>query len=268
MGPDLQSSAQQLLAQFGEQHVLAFFLVLARLSPLFLLAPLFSSKLVPGRVRGILAVALAIGLSPVVTAGHPHLPTDVLGIGSLMTKEVLVGAAFAYALAATFSALAVAGSFLDTSIGFSYGGLVDPVNGNQSAVLSTAYSMIGLMVFIAISGEAWVIRGLARTYDVVGLVDYPSLGHIVEGAGAAFVDIFASALQVAGPVLLALVLTDAAFGVVTRVVPQLNVFQVGLPAKVIIGLLLIGATMPFVAGWMNDQLQADVGAALNTLKVG
>ncbi|HEU4976374.1 MAG TPA: flagellar biosynthetic protein FliR [Baekduia sp.] len=266
MGSQLQSSASQLIEQFGEQRVLAFFLVLARLSPLFLLAPLFSSKMVPARVRGIVAVALAIGISPVV--GRHALPTDVLGIGSLLTKEMLVGAAFAYTLAATFAAIAVAGTFLDTSIGFSFGSLVDPVNGNQGAVISTAYSLIGLLVFIAISGDAWVIQGLARTYDVVGLTDYPSLGRLVAGTGQAFVQIFVSALEVAGPVLLALVLTDAAFGVITRVVPQLNVFQVGLPAKVVVGLLLIGATMPFVAGWIANQLQADVGAALDTLRVG
>jgi flagellar biosynthetic protein FliR len=263
MGSQLQGSAQQLIAEFGEQRVLAFFLVLARLSPLFLLAPLFSSHMVPGRVRGIVAVALAIGLSPVVSHGA-HLPTDVMGIGALLLKELLIGSAFSYALAATFAA----GSFLDTSIGFSYGGLIDPVNGNQSAVLSTAYSLIGLLVFIAIGGDSWVIQGLARTYEVVGLTDYPSLGHLVHGALDAFVGVFASAIEVAGPVLLALILTDAAFGVVTRVVPQLNVFQVGLPAKVVIGLLLIGATMPFVAGWIGQQLQADIGAALETLRVG
>jgi flagellar biosynthetic protein FliR len=267
VGSQLQGSASQLIADFGEQRVLAFFLVLARLSPLFLLAPLFSSHMVPGRVRGIVAVALAIGLSPVVSS-HTHLPTDVLAIGSLLVKELLIGAAFAYALAATFAAIAVAGSFLDTSIGFSYGGLVDPVNGNQSAVLSTTYSMVGLLVFIAIGGDGWVIQGLARTYEVVGLADYPSLGHLVSGTGKAFVQVFASAIEVAGPVLLALILTDAAFGVVSRVVPQLNVFQVGLPAKVVVGLILIGATMPFVAGWMANQLQADVASALNTLKVG
>ncbi len=198
VAPQLQNSAAQLLTDFGEQRVLAFFLVLARLSPLFVLAPLFSSKMVPARVRAIVAVSLAIGLSPVVSAGM-HLPTDIMGIGSLLAKELLVGSAFAYALAATFAALAVAGSFLDTTIGFSYGGLVDPINGNQSAVLSTAYSMIGLMVFIAIGGDAWVIKGLARTYDVVDLVQYPSLGHIVNGADGAFIQVFTSAIEVAGP---------------------------------------------------------------------
>jgi flagellar biosynthetic protein FliR len=67
--------------------------------------------------------------------------------------------------------------------------------------------------------------------------------------------------------MLALILTDAAFGVVSRVVPQLNVFAVGFPAKVVVGLLLIGVTLPFVAGWIATELQRDVGSALDTLKV-
>ncbi|HWH95654.1 MAG TPA: flagellar biosynthetic protein FliR [Baekduia sp.] len=266
MGSQLQNSASTLITEFGEQRVLAFFLVLARLSPLFLLAPLFSSKMVPPRVRGVIAVGLAVGLSPVVGADI-RLPTDIMGIGSLLGKELLVGGAFAYALAATFAALSVAGSFLDTTIGFSYGSLVDPVNGGQSAVLSTAYSMIGLMVFIAIGGDAWVIKGLARTYEIVGLTQYPSLGGIVNGASGAFVKVFTSALEIAGPVLIALILTDAAFGMVTRVVPTLNAFQVAIPAKVVLGLLLVGASMPFVAGWLGGELQQDVRLALESLKL-
>jgi flagellar biosynthetic protein FliR len=267
VGPQLQNSASTLITEFGEQRVLAFFLVLARLSPLFLLAPLFSSKLVPARVRSVVAVGLAVGLSPVVAAGT-ELPTDVLAVGSLLAKELLIGTAFSYSLAATFAALSVAGSFLDTTIGFSYGSLVDPVNGNNSAILSTAYSMIGLMVFIAIGGDAWVIRGLARTYDVVGLTQYPSLNHIISGATASFTAVFTSALEVAGPVLIALILTDTAFGMVTRVVPTLNAFQVAVPAKVVLGLLLVGASMPFVAGWLGTELQTDVRTALDTLRLG
>jgi flagellar biosynthetic protein FliR len=263
----LAGPVQQLLQQFGEERVLAFFLVLARISPLFILAPLFSSKMVPARVKGVVAVGLAVGLSPVVSHGQ-HLPLDMFGIGELLAKEMLVGMAFAFALAATFAAISVAGSFLDTMIGFSYGGLIDPVNGNQNAVLSTAYGLIGLLVFIGIDGDAWVIGGLAKTYDIVGLAQYPNLGTMVSGAGAAFGTIFASALQIAAPVLLAIILTDAAFGVVSRVVPQLNAFQVALPAKVVLALVLIGATLPFVSGWIANELQSDIGAALGTLKVG
>src|SRR4029078_1232702 len=83
-----------LMGRFGEQHVTAFILVLARVGPLFVLAPMFSSKLVPTRVRGIVAVALAIGLSPVVSKGVT-LPTGVMDVTWLVLKEMLVGGAFA-----------------------------------------------------------------------------------------------------------------------------------------------------------------------------
>jgi flagellar biosynthetic protein FliR len=255
-----------LLQQFGEHQLVAFILVLARVGPLFVLAPLFSSKLVPARVRGIVAVALAIGLSPVAGA-HVHLPTDTYAFGGLLGKELLVGLAFAFALGALFAAVQIAGSFLDTMIGFSFGSLVDPITGNQSTVLQQLYSLVAVLVFIGLGGDAWVIRGVARTYDVVGLLEYPQLNVMVSGAVAAFTAIFLAAIQVAGPVILALTLTDAAFGVVSRVVPQLNVFQVGFPAKVVAGLLLISVSLPFVAGWLADELQRDVSLALATLKV-
>jgi flagellar biosynthetic protein FliR len=259
--------ADLLLKQFGEQQLAGFFLVLARLSPLFLMAPLFSSKMVPGRVRTIIAVGLAIGLTPVVV-GDQAISTDPWTYASLIVKELLVGGAFAFALGAIFAAIGVAGTFLDYFVGLSFGSLVDPVTGTNTTIISQLYSLIGVVIFIAIGGDAWVVEGLARTYDVVGLTEFPSLGHMVAGAGEAFVKIFTSAVQIAGPVMLALVLTDAAFGVISRVMPQLNVFQVGFPAKVTFGLLLIGATLPFFAGWLANELQTDVGVALRTLRVG
>ncbi|HEY3019417.1 MAG TPA: flagellar biosynthetic protein FliR [Solirubrobacteraceae bacterium] len=255
-----------LVKQFGEQSLVGFILVLARVSPLFVLAPLYSSRLVPARVRGIVAVALAVGLSPVLVRGH-HLPTDPVELGWLAGKELLIGLAFAFVIGALFTAVAVAGSFLDTMIGFSYGSLVDPLTGTSSSVLQQAYSLVSILVFIGIGGDAWVVKGLARTYDVVPLDRLPDLGALVGGVDVAFVSIFASAIQVAGPVVLALALTDAAFGLVSRVVPQLNVFGVGFPAKVTVGLLLVGASLPFVAGWLADGVQDSVSNALRALKV-
>jgi flagellar biosynthesis protein FliR len=255
-----------LLAQFGEQHVATFFLVLGRISPLFLLAPLFSSKMFPARGKSVAAVAIAVGLSPVVARGV-EVPLDPFLLGGLMLKELLVGLAYAFTLGALFASITAAGSLLDTLIGFSYGSLVDPVTGNQSSVLAQMYSLVGVLVFIAIGGDGWVLQGLARTYDLVPLLDSPQLGSLVQGAQTAFAGIFGSALQICAPILIALVITDAAFGVVSRVVPQLNVFAVGFPAKVTVGLLLIGVSLPFAADWLATELQRSVGAALQSLQV-
>jgi flagellar biosynthesis protein FliR len=255
-----------LLQQVGEQHVIAFFLVLARVGPLFLVAPLFSSKMIPARGRGVAAVALAIGLSP-LALGDQTMPTDALSIAGLIGKEALVGFAFAFTISVLFAAVTIAGSFLDTLIGFSYGGLVDPVNGNQSSALSQLYTLVGVMVFIAIGGDTWMIQGLAKTYDLVGITDMPAIGALVGGAQHTFSTIFLSAVELAAPVLIALVITDAGFGVVSRVMPQLNVFAVGFPAKILVGFLIIGASLPFVAGWIGNQLQQSVLSALQTLRV-
>jgi flagellar biosynthesis protein FliR len=251
--------------QFGEQQVAGFFLVLARVSPLFVLAPLFSSNLIPMRVRGIVAVALAIGLAPVVA--RRRIPMDTFTFGGLVGKELLVGLAFAFALGALFAALSVAGTFLDTSIGFSFGSIIDPISGSSSAVLAQLYALIGVLIFIAIGGDAWVIQGLARTYDTVPIESFPALGVMTSGALKSFVGIFGAAIQVAGPVLLALILTDAAFGMVSRVVPQLNVFAVGFAAKIVVGLLILGVTLPFLSGWLTEELQASVADALRMLRV-
>jgi len=261
---------EAILAEFGQQQVLGFFLVLARVSPLFLLAPLFSSKLLPVRARGIVAVGLALGIAPMaMNAGGEaaRIPTEILSLGGLVLKEMLVGLGFSFTLAALFAAVQVAGSLLDTLIGFSFGALVDPVTGTNGGVLNQLYALIGVMIFVVIGGDAWVIQGLARSYEAIPLADSPAIGTLVEGAQVAYSGIFGAAIEICAPVLIAVVLSDVAFGLVSRVVPQLNVFAVGFPAKVTVGLVLVGASLPFVAGWLGDELQSSVSSALRTLKV-
>ena len=197
-----------LLQHIGEQHVIGFFLVLGRVSPLFAIAPLFSSKMFPLRVRGIAAVALAVGLSPIALR-HDKVPTDLLSVGGLMLKEILIGLAFSFAIAVLFAAVSAAGSFLDTLIGFSFGSLIDPVTGNQGTIMSQRYGLLATAVFVAIGGDGWVIRGLAKTYDLVPLTKQPALGALVGGAQHTFSTIFVSAVAVAAPVLVALIITDA-----------------------------------------------------------
>ena len=175
-------------------------LVLARVSPLFILAPLFSSKMLPARARGIVAVGLALGIAPIaMNAGGEQMPTEVLALGGLVIKEMLVGLGFAFALAALFAAVQVAGSLLDTLIGFSFGALVDPITGTNGGVLNQLYALIGVMIFVVINGDAWVIQGLARSYEAIPLSESPAIGTLVEGAQIAYSGIFAAAIEICAP---------------------------------------------------------------------
>jgi len=250
----------------GGQHVTAFFLVLARVSPLFIFAPLFSSKMLPARVRGIVAVGLSIGLTPIALRGQ-HVPGQPLAVAGLMVEDLLVGMAFSFAIGVVFSAVQAAGTLADAASGFSFGAQIDPVNGNQGGAFTQLYGIVGVALFLAIGGDGWTLRGLSRTFDLVPLTSGPRLSSVVGGAEQVFGSIFTAALEVAAPVMLAMLITDVSFGMVSKVVPQLNLFGVGFPLKIVVALLVVSASLPFVGGWMSNQLAASVGTALQSLPI-
>jgi flagellar biosynthetic protein FliR len=229
---------------------------------LFVLAPLFSSKMLPARVKGIVAVGLSIGLTPIAVHGQ-QIPTDPMGVAGLLVVQVLVGLAFAFAIGMVLTAIEAAGALTDMVAGFSFGSVVDPINGNQGGTMTNLYSLVGLAMFIAIGGDAWTLRGLSRTFDLVPLTKAPAISTLTSGVVQAFSTIFISAIEVCAPVLLALLITDVAFGMVSRVVPQLNIFGVGFPMKVGVAMLVVAASLPFLGSFMSDQISNAVMTALH-----
>jgi flagellar biosynthesis protein FliR len=256
----------QLLDALAGNELAAFILVLARVAPLFLLAPLFSSALIPVRVRGIIAVGISIGLTPIAAHGQ-HIPSAPLKLAELVLEGSLVGLAFAFTMSLLLAGLESAGSLIDLGSGFSYGTLINPMNGESSAVISRFYSLFGTMVFLVIGGDALTLKGLSRTFQLVPLTSAPRLRGLISGAEQIFSTVFTSALEIAAPVLVALLITDVAFGVVSRVVPQMNIFAVGFPTKVAVALLVAGASLPFVGNYIYGQALASVGSALGALHV-
>jgi flagellar biosynthetic protein FliR len=253
-----------LAALGGGQSVTGFFLVLARLSPLFVMAPLFSSKMIPAPVRGTIAVGFAIGLTGIAMHGQ-HIPGQPLQVAGLLVEQLLVGLLLAFTVGALMAAIQTAGGLADIFSGFSFGATIDPISGNQGGVFSELYGLIGVMLFIAIGGDAWMLRGLARTFTLVPLTKAPHIASVVNAAEIAFSSIFTSALEVVAPAMLALLITDVAFGMVSRVVPQLNVFSVAFPLKVGVALVVVAASLPFLGGWMSDQMYTSVATALQAL---
>ena len=256
----------ELLSKLEGGELVGFILVLARVTPLFFLAPLFSSQMIPAHVRGLVAVGISIGLAPIALHGQ-HVPTDPFTLAGLIVEGMLVGLGFAFTLSMLMAAVESAGGVIDVLSGFSYGSLINPINGEESAVITRFYSLVGTLIFLVIGGDAWTLRGLDRTFELVPLTSAPKLSSLVGGAEQVFTTVFTGALEVAAPVLVALLITDVAFGIVSRVVPQLNVFAVGFPTKVAVALLVVGASLPFTANWISNQLSVSVGDALGALHV-
>jgi flagellar biosynthetic protein FliR len=262
-----QAQLTQALSGISEQNIFAFFLVLARVTPLFIVAPAFSSTMLMPRVRSVLAVALALGLTP-VAMHHQAIPTQALPVIGLLLENLLVGLGLAYAISCVFGAVQGAGVLADSFGGFSFGQTVDPVNGNPGGSMTNMYTMVGLALFLAIGGDAWTLRGLSTTFTAVPIGDSVQPRPLISAAESAASSVLVGAVEIAAPVILAIVVTDIAIGLISKVVPQVNVFAVGFTVKVGVTLLIVGVSLPFIGGWMSNQLETSLFTTLHGLRIG
>jgi flagellar biosynthesis protein FliR len=253
------------LPHIAATELMGYILVLCRVGGLFVLAPIFSGRLIPAHAKLIVAGAISFAMMPLVTHGA-KIPTDA-AIVPLIMKELLVGLGIALALGVVAAGIASAASVLDTMIGFSFAQLVDPLTQVQSAVVGQLYSLFSVLVFLMIGGDHLMIQGIAASYRLVPLGRTPSIAQFGALAEHDVGQVFLIGLEVAAPVLIALLLVDVALALTARAVPTMNVFMVGLPAKILVGLGAIAASLPFVAAHLQDELQQAVFQALGALRV-
>jgi flagellar biosynthesis protein FliR len=255
------------LPQIAITQVIAFGLVLARVSGLFILAPVFSARAVPAQARAAVAAALALALTPLAQQGQ-EVPSDPVQAALLVVKEGLVGIGFAFAVGAIVAAVQFGAGVVDTLIGFSYASIIDPFSSIQGGVMGQLYSIFVAVVLVVTGGVQIMVAGLAGTYDVVPLTASPSFSSLSQIALDGFARVFVLGLEITAPVIIALIVVDSALALVARAAPQLNVFAVGLPAKILVGVAVVGASMPFVAGHVSDALETTVLDSLRAFKGG
>jgi flagellar biosynthetic protein FliR len=257
---------QLTIPQGFVEQIMGFVLVLARVGPLFLMAPGFSARAVPARAKLVVALALTLAIAPGAAAGV-SLPADPLALALLGVKEALVGLGFAFALSALVAGIQLGAGIADMIVGFSFAQIVDPFTQVNSAVLGQVYALFAAIVLMVTGGDQLMVAGLARTYDVVSLTAEPSYDAFGALALGTFADVFLIALQVGAPLIVALVVVDAAFAIVARAAPQMNVFIVGLPGKILVALAVSAASLPFLAGEIRSELERSVLEALTALGV-
>jgi flagellar biosynthetic protein FliR len=234
---------------------------------LFAFAPVFSSKMLPPRAKLIAAGAISLAIAPLAERGHT-IPVEPVPIAELVVKELVVGTAFAFSIALIAAAVQAGAALLDTIMGFSFASIVDPFTNLQNAVMGQLYAVFTVAIFIVTGGVEMMVMGVAKSYSVVPIDVYPGTDTLARLGMNVFSQVFVIALEIAAPPLIALLVADAAFGLVARAVPQMNVLVVGLPAKILLGLATIAASLPFVAGKVTTDLEQSVSTALRLLGTG
>ena len=254
----------QIPLDIATSQVIGFMLVIARLSGLFLIAPVFSSQMIPVRIKVMMLAALAATITPIVMGQAPPMPAGVIDLLGSILLESIVGLAIGFTVALVFTAVQVGASFIDTAIGFSMANIVDPLNNIQASVLGSFYSLVATLAFLSVNGHHWLLAGFRQSYEVVPIGAVPDIPRMSENLFAAFGSLFAIAFQIAAPVLVTLILVDVVLGIVARVVPQMNVFFVGIPLKIGVGLTAVILTLPTFTGFLEQRV-SDVIAGADVL---
>lgn len=243
------------LFQSLQGDALLFGLMMVRVSALMVTAPVISSRSVPARVKAGVGLALVLSVLPMTAAQTPAVPADGLAYVLLAGKELVIGIAIGLIAQMLFAAVQLAGSFIDISAGFAMAATIDPINNTNLTVLGRTYNMIVTTAFIVIGGHLMVIKGLLASFALIPPTAMPHLEVLTQGVASSSAGLFVIALQLAGPLMAALVISDVALGIMARAAPQMNVFAVGLPFKIGIGLLGSAFLMPAFITHFNAEAE-------------
>ncbi len=231
---------------FDASFLVGVMLVTIRFSAVLLLTPLFAFAQIPVQFRTLFLVALAtlmllgLGVEPV----NEISTTPALMKAAL--AEFVIGALLAFGVFSAFAAFLFGGRMLDFQMGFGVANLIDPATNTQGPLIGTVLNMMGVIVFFLLDGHHMLIRGLAYSLERLPpgvLLQDMNVTALIAQFGVMFV----YGLAIVAPAVLVLLLLDVGMAVAARTMPQVNMFIVGIPLKIFVGLVVLAVSLNYMA---------------------
>lgn len=250
-----------------ELLVTLYGLPLVRMLGLFAADPLLGSSRVPIRIR----VAAAILLTVVVVPTLPPPPAVALSGPDgwpLVIQQFLIGVSIGFVVRLVFSALEVAGELIGLQMGLGFATFIDPARSTPVPVLTAFLTTIGYLFFLSLDGHHLVIAALVQSFHAMPPGRWPD-GQLFMGIVQTTSDVFSSGVRIALPLVIVLLFTNLALGVMTRAAPQINIFSVGFALTLVVGGAMLAVQMNAIDGplmrlmdLLRNRLDELVGAGL------
>jgi len=233
-------------------------LLLVRPGMLLMVAPVFSGAHAPAYVTIGLTMLLALAVLPTVTV---IVPAGVVGITLIVAREAAIGLALGLALKAFVAAVELAGHLCGFQLGLSYSAIVDPQSGVRNNLVAVLYVNVALVTFLLVNGHHVFLRALVASYARMPL----GAGSVNASLGASVAEhlglVFSLGSQLAAPLVLVLVVVEVAMALAAKTAPMFNMMVVGAPVRLLVGLVLLGLTVPAVT-------RVAIGTAESVMDIG
>jgi len=235
-----------------------------------MLAPFFGSLNIPIYFRVGAAVSIAVVLFPVVDGNQViTAPPTVIMYGISVLAELFIGWLIGFVAYISFAAITMAGKVMDMQVGFAIVNVMDPTSGQQMPLIGSFLYNLSLIIFVVTNGHHVLLTALTESFNLVPILAInPNLSLTMLIANFT-TGIFLTGMKIAMPVTFAILLTNVSLGILARTMPQLNIFVVGLPLQLTIGMLTLTMVVPFFIiylGGMFDEMYAHILSALRMLQ--
>jgi len=233
------------------QRINEIFFPFIRVSSFFMVIPIIGTQLITQRVRLILSIAVTVAIMPQISEIIVYQPMTMSWILAAI-KEILIGLLLGFIIQFLFQLLVIGGQTIAMQSGLGFAQLMDPVNGVSVAAISQLYLLMANIFFFSSNAHLSVIQILTQTFESfpVGVNNWPvdALMQVVNLGSW----MFASGLLIALPIVVALLLLNITFGVISRLSPQFNVFSFGFAFIVLCGIVLVMVTLPRILPHFNQ----------------
>ncbi|MCI6751824.1 flagellar biosynthetic protein FliR [Selenomonas bovis] len=254
----------------AQDHAAVFLLMLTRCSGIFMIAPFFGSLNIPVTIRAAAAFAFTLVLFPVVDGlGTVAAPPSVWAFAGAVLAELFIGWLIGFIAYVCFSAIHMAGKVMDMQVGFAVVNVMDPTSGQQIPLIGSLLYNLGIIVFLVTNGHHVIITALVESFRMVPLAAMqPNLSLtmlLVDFTNG----IFVTGMKIAMPVTFAILLVNVALGILARTMPQMNIFVVGIPLQLMVGVGVLSMLLPFYVMFLDvlfNEMYGKISIALQALQ--
>lgn len=216
-----------------------------RVLGLFSVAPVFSLRSIPMRAKIGLALLVAIAAQPSLQ-GQPVISVDTPGAFGAVVQQVGVGIAIGFAVRLVFSAVELAGELIGLQMGLNFAAFFDPSSGGQVSAVSRFLGHMSMLLFVVINGHLMLLMAVVRSFSA-----FPADGNVLQVFATTKLhllgaEIFSSALWIALPMIGLMLFVNLTMGIISRVAPQMNIYAVGFPVTLTVGMAGIAAILPML----------------------
>jgi flagellar biosynthetic protein FliR len=245
--------------------IVAFFFPLARILALLVAAPPFNNAGLTMHVRLMLGLAIAIAITPAL----PQIPAldPASGRGLLIiAQQMIIGLSMGFSMRLVFTAIDLAGTMISTQMGLGFATAYDPLNTSNTPVVSEFLGLLAVLMFMAINGHLMVIATLMQSFTVLPIGATPASASWLNMANAGGL-IFSAGVLLALPLVVALLITNIALGVLGRVAPQLNLMAIGFPITMILGFVALYISMSHFAAPLQQIFEYGLQSMLGNFVI-